>query len=62
MTEGLRHSLGMLCIAAMALVVSLATAGGDAPGLSDGTRVVAIVAALAGFAMLAVTLLKKDQQ
>lgn len=58
MTQDLRNSLAMLCVAVMALVLSLATATG-AEMFSDMARVVAIVLGLGGLLMLAVTLAKR---
>lgn len=59
MTEGIRNGLGVLCVAAMALVVALATAGGSEPLVSSGAMLIAGVLTLLGLASIAMGLFRR---
>lgn len=59
MTDEMRGGFGVLCVALMAFVVSLATAGGSQPLVSDAARVIAGALGLFGLGLVAAALLRK---
>lgn len=58
MTDGVRNGLGMLCIALIALVIALATAG-NADVLSGAAKLIALVLGIIGLGMVASALLRR---
>lgn len=58
MNEQVRGALGVLCIAAIALVVGVATRGGSSELLPSGALLIAGVLGIFGLALLASALLR----
>ena len=60
MTDGVRNGLAMICLALVALVLSLATASGDAPLFSGATRLLAVAFGVLGLVSIAVALFRRS--
>lgn len=58
MTEGVRNGLGMLCVAAIALVIALVTAVGSAPWVSGAAMLISAALAVLGLVSIAMGLFK----
>lgn len=57
-TANVRKGLGVVCVALMALLASLATANGTSPEFSDAARAIGSVLGIFGLGIVAVALFR----